>query len=447
MDPSESSWVPMDRDRSLGTPPEPQDHPAPHSGALRCQGDASLHPACLPGVVLANTSEPNTLLTLPSTSSLIINRSLGETWCAVFSPGAPTGGGCPRRQPAEMPNWRMRLHPPFPQEFPRARPGHATQPCSPISVSQQLPISLGASQSLLLGFPYTIQFFLGSNPCHTRGASTCLLLTPQIRGRAVFRIPRRRGASYPPVLFVPHGYTIPPLSCPTELLPAAPRASQHPLKHPTTPLSPYCSPSIPVPPEQPNKHPAAPFTILPPSKHPITPQAALAPLLGPVSITFSCACAAGAGPCLCSPALTGVPGERAAQGGGADAAPTWNKLFPGSFPANAGFSKASPTAPRRLWHHRDGGPGKGGTGHEWERLAGNAGLRAGTARLPGAGPGCLRPPRATRLPTHCQATEEPFSPRREQRGHLSPSVTAASTGTLSPRAPLPAPRLPATSPG
>lgn len=130
--------------------------------------DASLHPAWLPGVVLANTSEPSTLLTLPSVRSLIINSSLGETWFAKFSPGAPTGRGCPQRQQAEMPSWRTRLHPPFPQEVPQARPGQARPRSSaaPSPCPSSSPSLWGHPRTCFWVFP-TGSIFLGPNSSHT----------------------------------------------------------------------------------------------------------------------------------------------------------------------------------------------------------------------------------------------------------------------------------------
>lgn len=115
-------------------------------------------------------------------------------------------------------------------------------------------------------------------------------------------------------------------------------------------------------------------------------------------------------------------------------------------PRKCRLFQSLPTAPRCLWHHRARGPGspawEGGTGQEWERLAGGRGAAAGHCPAPRGQPWVPAATPSHPAPTHCRGTEEPFSPRREQRGHLSPSVTAASTGTLSPRAPLAGPSAP-----
>lgn len=151
--------------------------------------------------------------------------------------------------------------PTIPQELPpgQAGPRSSAVPAAP----------LGASQRLLLGFPYRINFFRAKPLPYTR----CMHLLPPdpTDSRTLFStgpIPHRHGASYPPVPSV-----LPPSSSPTELLPEHPiatPASQHPLKHPITSLSSCCPPSIPLPPKQSNKHPTVPLTVLPPSKHTTT---------------------------------------------------------------------------------------------------------------------------------------------------------------------------------
>lgn len=165
MSPDGSQWILID---PYGTPPGPQDHTAPNSRAVGCQGDASLHSACLPGLVLANTPQPNILLTLPSVSSLIINSSLGESGALGVLLGLPrvecARGASRLRCPAGEHGCTHH----FLKRYPQARPGQATQLCSPLSVSQQFPISPGAPQSLLLGFPYSINFFRAKPLLYTR---------------------------------------------------------------------------------------------------------------------------------------------------------------------------------------------------------------------------------------------------------------------------------------
>lgn len=76
-----------------------------------------------------------------------------------------------------------------------------------------------------------------------------------------------------------------------------------------------------------------------------------------------------------------------ARGRGAGAAPTWNKLVPGSSPQTLAFPKP-PHQLQSLWHHRGPGPislAWGGGKREREMRAAaerDAGLRPGSARLP-----------------------------------------------------------------
>lgn len=184
----------------------------------------------------------------------------------------------------------------------------------------------------------------------------------------------------------------------------------------------------------------------------------------PPSITFSFASAALGEPSLSSPGLAGAQGERVARDWGDDAAPTWNKLVPGSSPQTPAFPNP-PHTPRSLRHHRGPGPVSlaWGKGKKQKRERNESCCRAGRGAVAGHCPAPLGQPGQV-LGARCHpappvspptpgGTEAAFSPlpapcllaacqRRKQGGRLSPSAAPASTGTLSPQAPHPAPAPP-----